>query len=103
MGPLHVEVERDGFSTTVRCAGEIDTSTVDQLSQALGEAVGSDAAAVVLDLTGVRFMDSTGLHAVIVGATAAESVGVRFSVLPSTPVERLLEMAGMRDIVQGRM
>jgi len=100
--PVGIEVERDGFRTVVRCSGEIDQSTAPRLTHALGDAMGSDAAEVQLDLTEVQFMDSTGLHAVIMAATSAESVGMRFTVAPSRPVERLLEMAGVRDIVQGR-
>ena len=68
----------------------------------MGEALSGDAAELVLDLTEVGFVDSTGLRAVILGATSAESIGMRFAVVPSPPVERLLEVAGVRDIVQGR-
>jgi anti-sigma B factor antagonist len=100
--PVGIEVEREGFRTVVRCSGEIDQSTAAKVTHALGEEMGTDAAELVLDLTGIRFMDSTGLHAVIMAATSAESVGMRFTVAPSRPVERLLEMAGVRDIVQGR-
>jgi anti-sigma B factor antagonist len=101
--PLRIEAERDGFRAVVRCVGEIDQSTADDVTHALGEAMATDAEELVLDLTGVRFMDSTGLHAVIVAATSAEGVGMRFTVLPSGPVQRLLEVAGLRDIVQGRV
>jgi anti-anti-sigma factor len=100
--PLQIGVERDGFRTVVRCAGEVDQSSAGDLTSTLGEAMMSDAAELVLDLTGVGFMDSTGLHAVIMAATTAEAVGTQFTVTPSRPVERLLEMAGVRDIVQGR-
>jgi len=86
----------------VRCFGEIDQSSAAELTRALGDAMGSDAAAVELDLTEVGFIDSTGLHTVIMAATSAEAVGMRFSVMPSPPVERLLELTGLRDIVQGR-
>lgn len=100
--PLHIAVERDGFRTVVRCAGEIDHSSAVDLTRTLGDAMGSEAAELVLDLTEVGFIDSTGLHAVILGATSAEAVGMRFTVVPSEPVERLLELSGLRDIVQGR-
>ena len=100
--PLHIDVERDGFRAIVRCFGEIDHSTADPVTQTVGEVLAGDAAELVLDLSEVGFVDSTGLRAVILSATSAEAVGIRFTVLPSAPVERLLEMAAVRDIVQGR-
>jgi anti-sigma B factor antagonist len=86
----------------VRCAGEIDQSSAPDLTRTLGEVMGSEAAKLVLDLTEVGFIDSTGLHSVIVGATSAEAVGMQFLVVPSRPVARLLELSALRHIVQGR-
>ncbi len=101
--PLRIASQRDGFRVTIVCAGEIDQSTADDLTHALGDALTGEPGELVLDLTGVGFIDSTALRSVILGATSAEAVGTRFTVLPSPPVERLLEMAGVRDIVQGRV
>lgn len=59
---------RDVQGTTVLAvAGEIDVETAPQLRQAITELTTAGATDVVLDLTGVGFMDSTGLS-VLVGA-----------------------------------
>lgn len=47
--------------TTVAVAGEVDLATADQLSTAGLEAVAVRPRALVVDLTAVPFMDSTGL------------------------------------------
>jgi anti-anti-sigma factor len=101
--PLRIEMELDGHQAHVRCSGEIDQSRADELTQHLGNAMASGANDVVLDMTEVTFLDSTGLQRVIIGATECESLGLRFSLRPSPRVQRMLEVAGVRDIVHGRL
>jgi anti-anti-sigma factor len=101
--PFQIDCERDGFRATVRCSGEIDQAAADDLTRALGDAMSSDAAELVVDMTHVSFLDSTGLQRVIMGATQCEALGMRFTLETSEWVERMLEVAGVRDIVRGRM
>src|SRR4051812_29871617 len=58
---LHVTTEPMEDAIVVRATGDIDMSTVDVLRQALDTARAEDTTALV-DLSGVTFMDSTGLH-----------------------------------------
>lgn len=51
--------------TVVWLIGEHDTSTVGQLSATLARAIAVDDSDVVLDLTGVRFMDASTLHVLL--------------------------------------
>jgi anti-sigma B factor antagonist len=53
---------------------------------------------LVLDLAGVRFVDSTGIGAFVELASEAEDRGATFEVRsPSPRVERLLEVTGLAD------
>src|SRR5215831_3639915 len=99
---LQVEVLRTEGDVTIVCGGEVDASTTSQLTRAVGEGMARDVRTLHLDLSGVRFMDSTGLRTVVVAATQCESLGIAFSLTPSPWVERLLEVAGMVDLVHGR-
>ncbi len=49
----------------VAVTGEIHVTTASKLSQRLAEAIGRGKQLVVLDLTGVHFIDSTGLSVLL--------------------------------------
>ena len=89
--------ERDG-STLLRVSGEVDLATAGTLEDALTGAAG---AAVVVDLTEVPFMDSTGLNALVNGRRAIQDAGgsIALVVTPQSPVARLLEITGMDDVL----
>ena len=55
-------------STVVRAAGEVDLETADALAAALRTATAGSEDAVVLDLIGVPFMDSSGLQVLFVAS-----------------------------------
>src|SRR5262249_5114824 len=99
---LQVEVLRMEDDVTIVCSGEVDGSTTAQLTRTIGEGMARDVRSLHLDLSQVTFMDSTGLRAVVVAANPREALGIAFSVTPSPWVERLLEVAGMVDLVHGR-
>ena len=63
-----------------------------RLEGELLQAIDSDAAAVVLDLGGVSFIDSTGLRLLIFAAEHSRSKGVRLRMPPgSTQVKEAIE------------
>lgn len=82
----------------VQIEGELDLASSPQLKRTLEREVsaGND---VVLDLSGVQFMDCGGLHAILWAASQARCNGVhlkRTSPL-AAQVRRLLEMADVQD------
>ena len=54
----------DGVAT-VEVSGEIDLSTVDAFSAHLGDVAGRNPKRLVIDLSGVGFVDPSGLHAFV--------------------------------------
>lgn len=56
-----------GDQVVVQVAGEIDVYTAASLREKLADLIDADHTDVIVDLTGVTFMDSTGLG-VLVGA-----------------------------------
>ena len=63
---LDVQHETNDGTATIRLAGELDIATADELQRALSELQapgGPDC--IRLDLTGLRFMDSTGLRLIV--------------------------------------
>jgi anti-anti-sigma factor len=57
--------------------------------------------AVVLDMRGLTFMDSTGLRLVIRWDTAARADGFEFAIVPgSEVVQRVFRLTGMDEHLQ---
>jgi anti-anti-sigma factor len=50
---------------------------------------------VVVDLSGVSFIDSTGIGCLLHGAFRADKMSVAFEVLPGRAVERFLSVSGL--------
>jgi anti-sigma B factor antagonist len=62
---LGVAVSAAPFGATVSVEGELDIATVRQLTAALAEEPVASAKTVVVDLSSVTFIDSTGLGALM--------------------------------------
>ncbi len=60
-GPLTLSVNTIGANRTVAAAGELDLSTVSTLETLLGEFERDGADLIVLDLSSLEFIDSSGL------------------------------------------
>ena len=81
--------------------GEIDLATVDQLEEALATAMSDADANVAVDLTGVTFMDSTGLRALLSANQKLSGSGNRLALIVSGgPVDRLLDISGVGQTLE---
>lgn len=91
---LHVEVEQRGDVAVVRAAGEVDAATAPQLAGALeGDAARSD---VELDLSGVTFIDSSGIRVVARVHAAVSEAGRSFTITAAgEPVRKIFTMTGL--------
>ena len=93
---ITVEVKHEADTDVVEVTGEIDLATAPHLEEVLS---GLSAPQLVIDLQGVDFIDSTGLHSLI-KARARHDGGrrIRLVVRRPSPVIRLLELA---DVTNG--
>lgn len=60
-GAFAVEVDQDDGGATVIVTGDIDLATVRRLERAREQALAGSPSRLVIDLGGVRFIDSSGL------------------------------------------
>ena len=99
-GLLAVGVFDDAGNRVIRVGGELDLSTVPSLEHELEAALERPDGGVVVDLSDLEFIDSTGI-AVLVRAMGESDGEVRLKFVPSRSeaVVRVLEMTG----VAGRM
>jgi anti-sigma B factor antagonist len=81
--------------------GEIDTLTAPAFSVATTELVTGPDETLVIDLTGVRFLASSGLAVLITAAHRAEERGARLRLVVSTrSVRRPLEITGTHQLFE---
>jgi anti-sigma B factor antagonist len=84
-------------AVTVRLAGELDLQTADRLRGELA-ALEADTCAVQLDCSGVEFLDSSGIRAIL--AARLELDERPLVITSASPVvERLLDITGLRELL----
>jgi anti-sigma B factor antagonist len=96
---LYVTTRQLAAAVVVAAAGEIDLSTVDNLAVAVRAALASHAGMVVIDLTEVQFLASTGLSVLVEAERAAGENSQLLRVVAGEhhAVARSLEMSGLAD------
>lgn len=93
--PLKISRTSDGLAVS----GEVDASTVATLVSSLTPLPG-ESGEVTVDMSGVAFMDSSGLRALIDAHRRAEQSLRRLIVAdPSRIVLRLIDLSGLRDVL----
>jgi anti-sigma B factor antagonist len=94
-GSAAVAFDQSG-TPVITLTGEIDISNVDPLRATIEPVVEQAPERVVFDLSGLDFMDSSGIALLLYVAAKAGSVHLRG---PSTLVRRILEVSGLSDIL----
>ncbi|HMC07139.1 MAG TPA: STAS domain-containing protein [Solirubrobacterales bacterium] len=93
MSTLDVTTERVADQTRVVLVGELDIANAPLLESELERVEADSPGTVVLDLSGVEFIDSTGLRSVIAANERAQAAGGRLVVVRgSAAVERLFSV-----------
>lgn len=96
---LRITTEVVDDARLIRAAGEVDLSTVHHLTRELDAARADDRTAV-LDLSGITFIDSTGLQALLEATRSAVVTDWTFFILrPSTAVRRIIELSRTGDLL----
>lgn len=89
--PLDISVTETGLAL----AGEIDAYTAPALAEAIGKCAQSH---VLIDMSEVEFVDSSGLRVLIEAHQEAQTADRRIQLTnPSAAVSRLLEISGIDD------
>src|SRR5438874_5122400 len=83
----------------IGCAGEVDTSSVGELAEALAWSMTADLRTLRVDATEVEFFDSSGVHCLLEAARYCRDLEVRFEVAASRQVARTLGICGLPGVV----
>lgn len=92
--------EREGL-VHVSLRGELDLSTVEKVEAELRRVEEDDAKLLVLDLSGLTFLDSTGLRLMVTADQRARKAGRRVAIVkgPET-VHRVFTITKLDDRLQ---
>jgi anti-anti-sigma factor len=99
MSPLaDMELETLAGVVVARLEGEVDMSNASELGAAITARIPSDARALVLDLNGVGYVDSAGIHIFFELRERLTRRGqqVRVALAADSPVATALEYAGVQ-------
>ncbi|MEJ7786599.1 MAG: STAS domain-containing protein [Solirubrobacteraceae bacterium] len=87
------EEQLDDATRVITVSGEIHVTTAPEFSSRLNDAVAAGTRALVLDMSGVEFIDSTGLSVLLNGLRRVTRADGRMALVVSNPtVLRLFEI-----------
>jgi anti-anti-sigma factor len=99
---LTIHISRDGRTATVTAAGEIDLSTVDELRTAVFTAA-ADCDRLVLEMSGVGFIDSAGLGTLLELRSTLHNKVVSFEIVAGDgPVRQAVQITGLSMLLATR-
>ena len=96
-----VQVEQAGTRCILRIHGEIDISNAREVLATIQASVPNDAQAIVVDLSGTTYLDSSGVQLLLVLADRLRIRRQEVSLLvpPEAPIRALLEVAGVPTLI----
>jgi anti-sigma B factor antagonist len=94
-GVVRATYDTDTRIQLITLEGEFDISNVGRLDQVFGQAIQTGARDVVVDLSGVKFLDATTVHSLLHGWKRVTGANRRFVLVkPPDRIWRLFVMIG---------
>jgi anti-anti-sigma factor len=99
--PARMTLEGDGEVLTARITGEIDLSNASELEETMVDAVPNTALGMVVDLSGVEYLDSAGVRMLVhlVERFRWRQQVMRASAPDGSRVRSVLTMAGADGVI----
>jgi anti-anti-sigma factor len=95
---LEVTTQDSGGHVTVSLKGELDLSSVGKVEEELARVEKDGPSVLVLDLSQLSFLDSTGLRAVVTADERARSGGRRLVIVRGPdPVQRVFAITRLEE------
>jgi anti-anti-sigma factor len=97
LGSLALRSERDGDTHVVELIGELDLDGAPRLEEELLRVEAGDAPAIIIDLAGLEFIDSTGIRLLLMAAERCQQ-SARLTLLKGPrQVHRVFEITDLVD------
>ncbi len=96
------EINYGNYTLNVKIRGDIDHHSAKGVRERIDDAIMSNKPRfVILDLSSVDFMDSSGLGLILGRYNTATNIGARLILYkPAKRIRRILEMAGIERIIE---
>ena len=98
MADFGIETRIDGDVAHLVLTGEFDLAGVQQFQEAIAKAEAQQPKALLIDLGGLSFMDSSGLRALVMAEERARAAQRRLAIVPGPPhVRRVFEITQLEQ------
>jgi anti-sigma B factor antagonist len=95
-----LETESEGTSTLVTVRGDFDVQVAEHVAERLGEIEASQPELLVMDLSRLSFLDSSGMGVIAAAHGRATTAGRRFVVVnPPYGVRRAFEVSALDEVI----
>jgi anti-sigma B factor antagonist len=96
--PFEIDAAGDDRAARLAVSGELDLATVPRVEQAVDAALAQDARTLIIDLSGLGFIDSSGLRLLIVLHQRATSEGWTLSLIrPPQRAMTVFQVSGLEE------
>ncbi len=97
---MFVSTSQDGDRSIISVEGEVDIASAEILDSAVLSEISSAPTQVIVDLSGVSFMDSTGLGVIVRGLKRAREADIDFDlVLTNERVLKIFSITGLDSLI----
>ena len=98
---MEIIYNNEGNTLKVKCYGELDENSADKMRKSLDDSIlSSQAKRVVLDLSGLSFMDSSGIGVLVGRYKKFAGRPVAFFIdRPNSTVDKILRLSGIYTIM----
>jgi anti-sigma B factor antagonist len=97
-GELTVRSDRDGVVHTICVEGELDLASAERLERELTRVEATDVLSIILDLSGLTFIDSTGVRLLLSANARSRADSDRLALLRGpAAVQRVFQLTGILD------
>lgn len=95
-----VAVERRGTVVVARLSGEVDMTNASFVGEELRSSIPNDATALVVDLSGARYLDSAAIALLfdLARRTSQRRQALRLVAPPESPLRRLLAITEIESV-----
>jgi anti-sigma B factor antagonist len=94
---LAIDVEQANGGVCLKVRGDLDLSTAPELERAVARSQRGHPKRLVLDLTGISFLDSCGLRALLVAQRECARAECELALIAGEQARRLFDLTGVTD------
>jgi len=94
---IAIETEHSAEGLRLLLRGDLDLATAREFEHRMEEASRKTPAAITVDLTGLSFLDSRGLRAILGAQELCDERGCRLTVIAGEQAQRLFDLTGLSE------